>query len=590
MGSITEMTSKRWEIAPIMPSDVGQRISHYHPILQQVLYNRGLTTEAEIEAFITGQYLLSTDPFELKGMGAAVQRIGEALANQENIVVYGDFDCDGVTSTVLLTEALRRLGFDRSQVRPYIPDRIDEGYGLNHDALLKIQQDFGAKLVITVDCGIRSVAEVAQAQSNGLDVILTDHHNLGSELPPALAIINPKQPDCTYPEEMLAGVGLAYKLAQALHIHHATDFDTTSLLDLVAIGTVADVTPLLGENRLLVRDGLTVLNQLNRPGLVALAEVAGLKKGQITAESIAFALGPRINAAGRIGPQTVEVNGPRGRMNRPGHAYIAAYLLTATNLEEARFWAHKVNDLNRTRQHMTTQLNLQAETLIGELTDQHLLIAAHEDFLPGVIGLVAGRLKENYYRPAIVLEIGEEESHGSCRSIPEFHMTNALDQVADLLVRYGGHAQAAGLTIRNDNISTFTERMGKIAGEMLEGADLRPTISVDCEIDLSMVDWALHGVLTQLEPTGCANVAPVFISRSIELIHHRAVGRDHSHLQVELVVDPWRTIKGIGFGLGSWAGRLKSHLDIVYTVSVNEWKGNRRLQLQVLDLLPVTDR
>ncbi len=559
---------KRWEIAPALPDTLTQTLPQYHPTLLQVLYNRGLTNEADIEAFLSGQYLKPEDPFLLSDMKTAVQRILQARDNDETIVVYGDFDADGVTATVLLIEALRALGITRAKARPYIPDRVDEGYGLNIEALSHIYHDLNATLVITVDCGIRSIAEVQHGIDIGLDMIITDHHSLAAELPPALAVINPKRKDCSYPEKMLAGVGIAYKLACALHQAAETGFDTDQLLDLVAIGTVADVMPLVNENRKLVMSGLEVLNKLNRPGISALAEVAGIKRGGLTSESIGFALGPRINAAGRL-----------------DHAYAAAKLLAASNLYQAREMAEHLNNLNRERQAVTRELHAHAELLIDDIAESHILIAADSRFLPGVVGLVAGRLKESYYRPAVVFEVGEEESHGSCRSIPEFHMTDALDQVADLLERYGGHAQAAGLTIRNENIDEFSTRMRQLTAEQLATVDLRPTLSIDAEIPFEDIDWALHGILARLEPTGCANVAPVFMTRELEVVHHRVVGKDMSHLQIEVGIPGRdRSIKGIGFGLGGWAGKLPPLIDLVYTLGVNEWRGRRTLQLMVQDI------
>lgn len=563
---------KRWQVAPLVPIQLQQQFSHLNKVLLQVLYNRGIVTPAQIQAFIEGHYLQKDDPFLLPDMDKAVERIALACQNHEQIVIYGDFDADGVTSTVLLVEALRAIrGFDRQQVRPYIPNRVDEGYGLNFEALSKIKDEFGAQLVITVDCGIRSVAEVEHANRLGLDMIVTDHHSIGAQIPPALAVINPKRADSAYPERMLAGVGIAYKLAQAIHatLPSIPEFSLSSLLDLVAVGTIADIAPLLGENRKLVTEGLSVLNLLQRPGISALAQVTGVKAGYITAESVGFALGPRINAAGRL-----------------DHAYTAAKLLATNNLLQARSWADDLNDLNRRRQHLTAELTEKAEALIGDVESAHLLIAIDESFVSGVVGLVASRLRENYYRPSIVLERGPEESHGSCRSIPEFHITHALDQVADLLERYGGHAQAAGLTIRNKNIPAFIERMSAIAAEQLRHEDLFPTLAIDAEIALSDIDWALQETLGQLEPTGAANATPIFMTRNVQVLNHRAVGRDFAHLQLEVAQDPLHSCKAVAFSQGAWTGNLPSHIDIVYMLGVNEWRGRRTLQLNIQDLRP----
>ncbi len=554
-----------------MPVNFRQQLDHLPAVLAQVLYNRGLTTLPEVQAFLDGRYLPETDPFLLPDMDTAVERIARAIRDGESIVIYGDFDADGVTSAVLLTQALRGLGAERKNVRPYIPDRVDEGYGLNFDALTRIKEEFGADLVITVDCGIRSVQEVQHGRDIGLDVIITDHHSIGPHLPPANAIINPKRADSPYPETMLAGVGIAYKLAQALsQAITPNTLNLTALLDLVAIGTVADIAPLVGENRILVKEGLVTLNTLQRPGLSALAQVAGLKAGHITAESIGFAIGPRLNAAGRL-----------------SHAYDAARLLATNNLLMARPMADDLNNLNRRRQLITAELSAHAETLLDDV-EAPLLFVTDDKFVSGVVGLVASRLKENYYRPTIVLQRDGETSHGSCRSVPEFHITEALDEVSDLLERYGGHAQAAGLTIRNENIPEFVARMQAITAVKLAETDMRPTIAIDAEIDLHEVDWALHGVLQQLEPTGAENATPIFLSRGAAVVHHRVVGRDQSHLQIELGTggSPARSLRGIAFGQGGWATKMPTAVDVVYNLSVNEWNGNRYLQMNIHDLRP----
>ena len=564
----------KWQVAPAVPSATRQQFSHIHPILLQVLYNRGIINPAQVQAFLDHRYLESADPFRLTDMDKAVARLQRAIEKEETIVVYGDFDADGVTSTVLLTQALRGFGLPQQSVRPYIPDRVDEGYGLNCDALTKIKEEFAADLVITVDCGIRSVAEVVHANRLGLDMIVTDHHSLGPELPPATAVINPKRPDSTYPDTMLAGVGIAYKLAQALRqaMPERAQFDETDLLDLVAIGTVADLAPLLAENRQLVTLGLTVLNEARRPGIAALAQVSRLKPGQLTAESIAFGLGPRLNAAGRL-----------------AHAYDAARLLAANNRPLADQFANKLNALNQQRQRLTADLTAKAEALVAP--DAPLLIAADASFVSGVVGLVASRLAETNYRPAIVMEMGEEESRGSCRSIPEFHITEALDQLAHLLVRHGGHAQAAGFTVRNENLEQFTSEITAIAAEKLAGLDLHPTLAIDAEISLDAVDWALFESLIPLEPTGYANPTPVFMSRNVEVISHRVVGQDGNHLQLrvaggQIFGSNYRELAAIAFRQGDWAAHMPQFVDLVYTVGVNEWNGRRSLQLMVQDLRP----
>ena len=371
---------------------------------------------------------------------------------------------------------------------------------------------------------------------------------------------------------MLAGVGIAFKLAQALKQSRPdrATFDEADLLDLVAIGTVADLAPLLKENRKLVIDGLKSLNNSKRAGIAALARAARLTPGSLTAESIAFGIGPRINAAGRL-----------------AHAYSAAKLLAANNSLDANRFADELDRLNRQRQKLTAELSELAEGMVEP--DAPILIAADEKFVSGVVGLVASRLAEKHYRPAIVMEQGEEESRGSCRSIDQFHITDALDEVADLLVRHGGHAQAAGFTVRNANLPEFLSRITEVAERKLRDLELVPTLSIDAEIALEEVDWALFEHLQQLEPTGAANPQPVLLSRGVEVVHHRAVGQSGAHLQLTLAADSlngYREIGAIAFRQGEWANHLPQVIDLVYSVSVNEWRGNRNLQLMVQDIRP----
>jgi len=570
MNRPEKLPYKRWDVASRVPELKIQELAGRNPVLIQILYNRGLSDPGEVTSFLDGKYAGETNPSKLTDMDQAVARVKQAIAQDEMIVVYGDFDADGVTSTVLLVEALRGLGLPRGQAQPYIPDRVDEGYGLNNEALDSLKEK-GAGLVITVDCGIRSIAEVAHAKNLGLDMIVTDHHSLGAELPPAEAVVNPKRLDSAYPDEMLAGVGIAYKLARALwqQFPERTKFDVEKLLDLVAIGTVADLAPLLKENRLLVKDGLEVLKSpQRRPGVTALANVAKLNPSNITAESIAFGLAPRINAAGRL-----------------AHAYDAARLLAVNNDRMAKEYAQTLDQLNRKRQQLTKDLSQQAEEMIQP--DAPLLLAADPSFVSGIVGLIASRLADQHYRPAIVLELGEEFSRASCRSIPGFHITEALDKMAPILVKHGGHAMAAGFTIKNKHLDEFHEGMVAIAADKLDEEALTPSLAIDAELDIAAVDWALYKQLRQLEPTGNANAAPLFMSRDVHVYSHRAVGQDGTHLQM-WVGNGQTKVQCIAFRQGSWAGRLPDQVDLAYTINLNEWNGQRKLQLMVQDIREVT--
>jgi single-stranded-DNA-specific exonuclease len=565
MSRPDSLNEYQWQVAPAARFKEPEKIARYHPVLLQVLYNRGIAKASEIAAFLDHQYSKSRDPFDLADMDLAVERIRAAIDNDEIITVYGDFDADGVTATVLLVEALRGMGLDRRQVVPYIPDRVNEGYGLNKAALDTIKKK-GGSLVISVDCGIRSQEEILHAKEIGLDVIVTDHHSLGTTLPPADAVVNPRRSDSSYPEGKLAGVGLAFKLAQALRtaLPERANYDEETLLDLVALGTVADLVPLLGENRVLVADGLQVINECRRPGIEALIEVAGLKPGSITSESIAFGLGPRVNAAGRL-----------------SHAYEAARLLAVKNLQSAREYAQVLDRLNRERRQLTALMTQKAEDIIQP--DDLILFAADREFAPGVVGLVASQLADKHYRPAFVLEQGEEESRGSGRSIPGFHITEALDKVEELLVRHGGHAQAAGFTVRNEHLTELHGRLKEIASEELDEEKLSPSLSIDAQVLLPDIDWALQGVLAELEPTGNANARPIFISHNARVFNHRAVGQEQAHLQF-WVGDSQTKHSCIAFRQGAWAGQLPEYVDLVFSISVNEWNGRREIQLVVKDI------
>jgi single-stranded-DNA-specific exonuclease len=565
------MPPKRWLIAPQAPSSLLRQYK-MSPVLAQVLYNRGLVDPQEAASFLFTKEL-KRSPFEMKGMNKAVARIRQAIKTGEPVIIYGDFDADGVTSTALLTQVLRALG---ANVRPYIPHRVDEGYGLNSLALRKLAAQ-GVKLVITVDCGIRSIDEVEDGKAAGLDIIITDHHSIGPQVPDALAVLNPKQEDCKYPEDMLAGVGVAYKLAEALltvasgmRDKAAGKISLDALLDLVAIGTVADLAPLNRlENRVLVRRGLEVINRCERPGLQALVDVAGLRLGAITAMNIGFALGPRINAAGRL------------------ESAMTAYdMLASPSADQAAPHAQQLQALNVKRQELTREAQELIRSKLDEAQekDSPLIFAAHEGFLPGIVGLVAGRLVEEFYRPAVVMELGEHESRASCRSIPQFDITRALDHCADLLVRHGGHPAAAGFTVINQNIGALKSRLTEIARSSLDGQELIPAIEIDSEIDVHQLTDELSAELQYLEPTGYHNAAPTFVTRGLRVLESRTVGKESQHLKLRLARAGQPPLDAIAFNFGHLMGDLPERVDLAYQLEINEWNGRQSLQLNVQDI------
>jgi len=566
------MLQKQWQVAAAASPGHLQRYRGCSPIMAQLLVNRGFDEPEEAESFLQDSDLRD-DPFLLADMEPAVERIFRALDGGQGIAVYGDFDADGICATVLLTEVLQALGGD---VLHYIPDRAGEGYGLNLPALHALVGG-GIALVITVDCGIRSVKEVEAANEIGLDVIVSDHHSLGPELPPALATINPQRPDCGG-EAGMAGVGVAFMLAQALLLHcwkyrraaYPPGMRLSQLLDLVALGTVADVMALnVGLNRRFVQHGLRVINDMRRPGIAALAQVARLRPGSIQASHVGFALGPRINAAGRL-----------------SSAMTAYELLAAPTVEAAMPLAQQLQRLNVQRQELTRK----AKSAIGEqvhaAAEDCLIFAVDSEILPGIVGLVAGRLCEQFYLPAVVLEQGVEASRGSCRSIPEFNITQALDECADLLLRHGGHALAAGFTVANHNLALLQQELTAKARAALQGKALQPHLPIDMEVQLDAVHSDLLAELERLEPTGKENPPATFLARDVLVQRKRTVGADKQHLKLT-VAQGGRSIEAIGFFMG--ARQVPPCIDIAFQAQYNEWNGQKQIQLQVLDIRPAAE-
>lgn len=556
--------AKRWHLAAPITPDAETALNRFHPITRQILFNRGLSTTAEADRFLRAAPPDVTDPFLLTGMETAVERILYALQHREPIAIYGDYDADGVTATALMVQTLTALG---AEVRAYIPDRFEEGYGLNNDALTRLKND-GIQLVVSVDCGIRSLDEAAHAKTIGLDLIITDHHTPGEELPKAFAVINPKLPGDAYPDKELAGVGTAYKLASALvsRCPHP-NFTVEEVHDLVALGTVADLVPLIGENRNLVRAGLRRLRAPQRQGILSLMGVASITAARVMATDIGFSLGPRLNAAGRL------------------ESALSAYeLLTTRDVFRAGQIAQYLDNQNRERQKLTRDMQSLAESLaIPDGQTPYLLFAAHATFNAGVVGLAAARLTEQYYRPAIVAHQDADHTRASCRSIAEFHITAALDQCRDLLIRHGGHAAAAGFTVANENLPALVARLQQIAADRLSGEDLRPIIYADAEVNLADLNMELLKELDYLQPTGYGNPDPVFVARGVKVVNARPVGRDGSHLKLTLG-DGKKVIDAIAFKFGSWHPNMPPRVDVAFTFERNEYQGYVSLQLNVRDL------
>ncbi|MCS7179330.1 MAG: single-stranded-DNA-specific exonuclease RecJ [Anaerolineae bacterium] len=565
----------RWQIAPPAPEPYRSRLSDLHPLVVQILYNRGLTDPEAARAFLERR-AGPDNPFVLRGMHRAVARIRQAVRQKEPIAVYGDFDADGVTATALLVIALQALGAD---VRSYIPHRVEEGYGLNRRAIEELA-GAGIRLLVTVDCGIRFPREVAHARRLGMDVIVTDHHLVGTDPLAAVAVVNPQQEECPYPYKGLAGVGLAYKLAQALlranrrvPLPGSIPLDEEELLDLVALGTVADLAPLTGENRYLVSRGLERLNCAPRVGVDALIRASGLRPGEVDTWAIGYVLGPRLNAAGRM-----------------AHAELAYRLLTTGSPEEAEHLARELDTLNQERQRWTKAMQERARAFVREReADALLLFIADPEFPTGVVGLVASRLVEEFYRPVVVVEQGEEVSKGSARSIPEFHITRALDECADLLIRYGGHTVAAGFTVLTRHLEALKHRLLNIAARELAGRELVPYLTVDAEIPLQQVNWPLWTAIQALCPFGAGNPEPLFLSRNVQVRRAAPAGADNAHLRLSLS-DGWAIWDGIAFRQGEWAEQMPERVDVVYHLRRSDWNGEPRLRLEVRDWQPARGR
>lgn len=552
---------KEWIIAPKLSYQAKEELKDYSDIMQQLLFNRGITTSDSAREFLnheSGAY----DPYLLSGMEKAVERIFQSINKNDLIAVFGDYDADGITSTALLTEVLNEFG---ANVLPYLPER-EEGYGVNTDAI-EFLKDCGVSLIITVDCGIRSPEELKFAQELGMEVIVTDHHVPAEVLPDVYAIINPKIEGDPYPEKNLSGVGIAYKLAQALFSHQRGSSEYANhWLDLAAIGTVADVVPLLGENRLIVSKGIQALKFTERVGLKSIINISGLNQHKINTFDISFGIAPRLNAAGRL-------DSPKKAMN----------LLLTKDPIEAGLLSQELDDINKKRQRITQTMQELAQQEIDE--NRLVINIIHEEFTSGLVGLVSAKLTEFFYRPSIVGYKGKEFTRASCRSIPEFHITHALDKCEHLLVRHGGHAMAAGFTVANENIDLLINEIERIAEEELDSKSLRPKILIDMEYPLHQLPVKILEDLDKLEPLGAENSEAVFVSRDIIVKNARTVGRDENHLKLRLR-DKFVEYDAIAFNQGFWGKEMPSKIDIVYSIERNYYNGNIYKQLRIKDLKP----
>ncbi|MCF6092763.1 single-stranded-DNA-specific exonuclease RecJ [Microaerobacter geothermalis] len=556
----------RWKLCEIDPekAELIQKKFGISPILSKLLVSRGIDNERKVREFLQADESTIPDPFLMHDMAKAVGRIRIAIERKEKILIYGDYDADGVSSTSLLIHTLSSLeaNFDY-----YIPNRFSEGYGLNQDAIHQAIEK-GFSLLITVDTGISALDETAYAQSKGIDVIITDHHEPPSVLPEAYAIVHPKLSGSSYPFPHLAGVGVAFKLAHALLERIPYEW-----LDIVALGTIADLVPLIGENRTIVKLGLQVLNQTPNIGLKALCQVSGLQGKEIGTGQVGFALAPRINAGGRL--ET---------------AYLAVQLLTADQMDEAVYLAAELDRLNRERQSLVEEIYLEAEQKVLSHPDlyKYAIVVAKKDWNIGVIGIVASRLVERFYKPVIVLSMDEEKgvAKGSARSIEGFDLYQSLSAMEDILPHFGGHKMAAGMTLSIDHIDDLRKRFNFSAKEILSGEDYVPITQVDIQCELSDIELKLAEELESLAPYGMGNPVPLIMLKGVYLSQIRKIGRDGTHLKCTILKNH-KNLDGVGFQMGELSSQIsqESPADIIGQISINEWNGYRRPQMVLKDMV-----
>ncbi len=531
-------------------------------ILAQILINRGIKTEDEADKFLNVRLDDLLDPYSLAGMHEAVRLVKKSAKDKAKVMVVGDYDADGITSTALLKTTLSKIGLEAVH---YIPHRVKEGYGLNKN-ILNLAKKKKIKLLITADCGISNHQQISELRRSNIDVIITDHHEpLGSDLPAANSIINPKLKDSSYKYRDLAGVGVAYKFCQAV-----TNERLLEDLDLVSLGTIADVVPLTGENRIIAKEGLARLTNTKRVGLKALIHSSGIKDKNITPTFVSYILGPRLNASGRI--DTAE---------------IALSLLMSREEIEAENFAQLIESHNRQRQKIEREILEEAQVIIDRevnFKDQKVIVVGKENWHPGVLGIVASRLVDKFYRPVIALSLAYDLCKGSARSIKNFHLFQALSECKHLLETFGGHAHAAGLVITRDSIEDFKKSINRLATERLVLEDLLPSLDIDMELGLCDLDDKIARELELLEPCGTDNPQPLFYTRSLKL-----KGRPQVLAKNTLkfwVTDNDITYPAIGFGLGGLKDSLLNAdcLDLVYAPKIDDWQDERAVILEVKDI------
>lgn len=540
------------------------------PKVAHLLSLRGIDTFEKARSFFRPDLNQVHDPFLMKDMGKATNRLAKAIRDSQKILVYGDYDVDGTTATSILYIFLKEFGVD---VDFYIPHRFKEGYGINIEGIQYAEQ-IGADLIISVDCGITAVEETKHAKERGIDLIICDHHNVGDRIPDAVAVLDPKRRDCNYPFDGLSGAGVGFKLVQGTITKLGLDATLAyKFLDLVAISIASDIVPIEDENRILMREGLRKINTEPRLGIKALMDLINLKVGAISTSSIVFSVGPRINAAGRM-----------------GDASKAVRLLIAETSSEAKSRAHELEGINIARRDKDTQTMEEAKAMVDKqfnLDDISSMVLHQEDWHLGVIGIVASRLVDTYGRPTIMLSTVDDKIKGSARSIKGFNIYDAFKECEDLLEQFGGHEFAAGLTIREENLEEFRQRIDEIASKNLTEQDFNPELQIDCDLNLGDVNMKFWKLLSQFEPYGPGNLQPVFVSRGVRVVGVPSIVGS-GHLKLRVAQNGSGKFDAIGFNMHEYLPMVRNgdahNLDIAYSLEENYWNGRCTLQIRLRDI------
>ncbi|WP_024994976.1 single-stranded-DNA-specific exonuclease RecJ [Phocaeicola paurosaccharolyticus] len=546
------------------------------PILAKLLLERGITSAADAKRFFHPQLSELHDPFLMKDMNIAVERLNQAMGRKERVLIYGDYDVDGTTAVALVYKFIQQF---YSNIDYYIPDRYNEGYGVSVQGI-DYAAETDVKLIIVLDCGIKAVNEIAYAKEKGIDFIICDHHVPDDVLPSAVAILNPKRADSTYPYEHLSGCGVGFKFMQAFAINNGIEFSQlTPLLDLVAVSVASDIVPIMGENRVLTYHGLKQLNSNPSIGLKSIIDICGLAEKGITVGDIVFKIGPRINASGRIqnGKEAVE-------------------LLIEKDFSAALEKANQINQYNETRKDLDKTMTEEANNIVDRLEglqSRRSIVLFNEDWHKGVIGIVASRLTEIYYRPAVVLTRSDDMATGSARSVSGFDVYKAIENCRDLLENFGGHTYAAGLSMKVDNVPEFTRRFEEYVAQNILPEQTSAVIYIDAEIDFRDITPKFHSDLRKFNPFGPDNLKPIFCTHNVyDYGTSKVVGREQEHIKLELVDNKSNNVmNGIAFGQSSQARYIKTKrsFDICYTIEDNTHKRGE-VQLQIEDIKPSEDR